>query len=152
MKRCKNCGKKIINENPKAHNLVYCDKNCANEWRRKNPSPSHTKEAVDKRNHEKYNKKADGKFQCPYCGGWYWALLRHVWQIHDVNEKEFKLEFGLKASSSFIQERERQIKRESIKEHQIIPLLLKNGMKTRIKKGQQLAPKKRRTKMDYREA
>jgi len=150
MKICKNCSGEIVVTNIKTNNIVFCKKECRLDFYRKNPSPSHTKEAMDKRNHEKYNKKGEGKFPCPYCTGWYFALLRHVAQRHEMTEREFKEAFKLKKSCSFIQETEREIKRNSIEEHKIIALLLKNGMATRIKKGEKLAPSKRNTKVDYR--
>lgn len=150
MKRCKNCDREIIKSNQNARNIAYCCKECRIDFSRNNPSPSRTKEARDKYNHERCNKKADGKFKCPYCDGWYFALLRHVSQIHKINEKEFKIEFGLKSKSSFIQEDEREIKRESIKKLGITNILIKNGIKTRFKKGQRFSSNKRRTKIDYR--
>lgn len=144
MKKCKRCGQEIVKNNPKSNNVVFCSASCRVSFYQEHPSPSHTKEARDLRNHEKYNKFVEGKYKCPVCGGWYFALLRHTWQRHGITEKEFKDNYGIRHKQSFIQDDEKEIKRESIKQHEIIPLLLKNGAKTRIKKGQKILGKRNR--------
>lgn len=144
MKLCRQCGNEIIKSNPKANNVVYCSVECRLLWQKENPTASHTKEAMDRYNHNRCNKYAPGKYKCPFCEGWYKALMRHVRQRHDMSAKEFKEHFAIRKKQSFIQDDEKDIKRESIKEHDIIPLLLENGRKTRIKKGQKIFGKRSR--------
>lgn len=136
MKNCKKCHKNFTPK-PQAHNVKFCSVACR-EKHYDETMVCRQKEYVDARNHEKWNKFAPGKFQCPFCSGWYRALLHHVWQRHDMSESEYKKRFGYNHSTTFITQELKEIKREKVFENGTVKNLTK-GAKTRYVKGDKRA-------------
>ena len=133
MRTCKQCKKEFVNENFNARNVKYCSITCRNACY-KLTMPSQQKEARDAYNHAKWNKYAKGKFQCPFCKGWYNALLYHVRQRHDMSASEYKKRFGLNRSHSIITPSLKERKREAVFENGTVENL-KKGAHMRFVKG-----------------
>lgn len=126
MKRnCKNCFEEFVNENPNAHNVKFCSVNCRKLFE-KYHAPYRQKDYIDRKNHERLNKYAPGKFQCPMCQGWYKALLHHVWQQHDMRAPEYKKHYGYNNNHTFISPGLKEIKREHV---------FNNGTVENLRKG-----------------
>lgn len=80
----------------------------------------------------------DGKPICHICGRAYHKLLSHVWQIHGMNEKEYKKEFGLSLYNGIISDMTKEKLQGRVQENYekvVEANLLVNGKKTRFKKG-----------------
>lgn len=133
MKTCKQCLKEFTPENFNARNVKFCSVACREE-KYKLTMPSRSKEARDAYNHAKWNKYAKGKFQCPFCKGWYNALLYHVRQRHDMSASDYKARFGLNRSHSIITESIKEKKREAVFENGTVENL-KKGAHMRFVKG-----------------
>lgn len=99
MKVCKRCGVAIEKSGPRANNVKFCSTQCRESFYRETGM---TKKAIDKCNHNKYNKFAPGKEQCIICEGWYWAVCHHATQRHNLNHAEYKKIIGADVSKGRI--------------------------------------------------
>lgn len=129
MRTCKNCLKEFVNEKPNAHNVKFCSKECREELYDITKTRSY-----NAYNHAKYNNFEVGKFKCPFCEGWYKALLHHVWQRHDLSASDYKERFGLNNSTTLITPALKERKREAVFENGTVENL-KKGTPTRFVKG-----------------
>ena len=125
MKKCRLCKSPIIRTSPRANNVAYCSTQCRNKHY-KATKPYLSKEAIDARNHAKWNKYARGKIQCLICDGWYRAPLHHAWQRHRINEFDYKEHFGLDRKKGLLTPRLKEIKRAWV---------FANGTVENLKKG-----------------
>jgi hypothetical protein len=90
---------------------VYCTRKCT----------------VAFNNHKKYNKYAEGKIQCRLCGGWFVKPIAHSWQIHHIEEHEYKEMFDLPFKRGIIPEWHRKILAERVIEDGTIENLKKGA-------------------------
>lgn len=72
-----------------------------------------------------------GKIQCLECGKWYYKPLSHVWQKHNMLEREYKTKHGLDLKKGIIDEKQRDLLRKKVVENGTI-LNLQKGVKTRF--------------------
>lgn len=82
----------------------------------------------------------EGKPICHICGKAYKKLLTHVWQKHDLTEKQYKKEFGLDIIKGITAEETKNKLRTAVKQHYNLVVeqnLIKAGRKTRFKEGQE---------------
>lgn len=80
----------------------------------------------------------DGKPICHICGKCYNKLLAHVWQVHDLSEKEYKKKFGLELFNGIMSKSSKELASNRVWENADISIkgnLLEGGEKTRYKKG-----------------
>ncbi|MFW5962663.1 MAG: MucR family transcriptional regulator [bacterium] len=54
---------------------------------------------------------------CHICGKAYKKILTHVWQFHDLSEKEYKKKFGLDKYKGIVAEFTKKKLQKSVKEH-----------------------------------
>jgi hypothetical protein len=131
MKKCELCDRtekdtKIISSNGQ----LLCQRCYQRKRRNKKiyPLPSYGE--------VKYNE--EGNPICHICGESHSKLLAHVWQIHHLNEKEYKKQFGLELYNSIMSEKSKAIARQRALEHKEIVIdenLVNKGQNTRFKKG-----------------
>lgn len=77
---------------------------------------------------------------CHVCGRAYKKLLMHVYQKHDMSEKEYKEKFGLDRTKGIVADSTKRKLQKSVKEHYNLVVkrnLLKGGKKTRFHVGDQ---------------
>jgi len=78
----------------------------------------------------------DGKPVCHICGKAYNKVLSHVWQIHSINEKEYKKKYGLELYNGIMSESSKRIAKIRVFEHEDVVIkknLIENGKNTRFK-------------------
>jgi len=83
-----------------------------------------------------YNSRGNPK--CEICGKYFKRVLSHVRQVHDINEREYKLKFGFdltKGICSAESSEKTRIKTISNYKKCIGENLIRDGIKTRITKG-----------------
>lgn len=80
----------------------------------------------------------DGTVICHICGRSFKKLMNHVYQIHGLNEREYKNEFGLINRQGLIADSTREKLQASVEknyEKVVIPNLLNKGESTRFRVG-----------------
>jgi len=133
MKKCNKCNKEII-RSPRANNVKYCHE-CRQEaykyteyrtqWQREQRDKIATTE-----------KK--GKIACVFCGKYYIKPVSHAWQVHSVNEREYKDHAGLDHKKGVIPLHHKELLQDHVKANYaevVAKNLLKGGRTTRYKKG-----------------
>ena len=133
MKKCNKCGKEIIRSS-KSNNVKYCHE-CRKEaykytefrtqWQREQRDKVATTEIK-------------GKIACIICSKWYIKPISHAWQVHGVNEREYKEHAGLDHQKGVIPLRHKELLQQRVKENYDVVVaknLLKNGKATRYAKG-----------------
>ena len=126
-KTCKNCALPLqARASVRAQNVVYCDVECRKAYYKANPSPSHTKEATDARNHTMWNTYKPGKTQCEDCNGWYYGIAYHTTQRHGITASDYKAIHGLNRGAGLIPEATKNRKAQATRD---------NGTINNLKKG-----------------
>lgn len=94
---------------------------------------------------------SDGRIICHLCGKAFTRLLTHVRQYHNMNEKEYKKEFGLILYKGIISEKSRDKSRKAVLDNYekvVLDNLVTKGESTRFKVGSE---GKTREKMSLQE-
>jgi len=133
MKKCNKCNKEII-RSPRANNVKYCHE-CRQEaykyteyrtqWQREQRDKIATTE-----------KK--GKIACVFCGKYYIKPVSHAWQVHGMEEREYKDYAGLDHKKGVIPLHHKELLQDHVKANYaevVAKNLLKGGRTTRYKKG-----------------
>ena len=80
----------------------------------------------------------EGLPMCEICGKHYKRVLSHVRQVHDMSEREYKLEFGFDLKKGICSKESSAISRDRVLDNFdrcVGQNLLKNGSKSRFKVG-----------------
>ncbi len=81
---------------------------------------------------------ADGLPKCEICGRYFKRVLSHVRQTHYINERDYKIQFGLDLIKGICSKESSEISRQRVFENYdkvVKRNLLKNGKLTRFKLG-----------------
>lgn len=126
---CTYCGKELIIV-PHANNKKFCNRTCRNKyvWQQ-------NRDVLIQGQRAKSGRYAEGKIQCLLCGNWYVKPLAHVWQIHKMDENEYKIKFDLPLSYGIIPEYHRELLKEYALDNHMDKQLMVAGLKTRYVKG-----------------
>lgn len=73
--------------------------------------------------------------KCGICGRRYIKVCSHAWQVHGINEREYKKRFGFDVGRGLVPKEYREHKAKLVYENGTINNL-KKGEKYRFKKGQ----------------
>jgi len=142
MKQCLHCSTPIHNK-PHANNVKYCSASC----REKHYTELHPFESRDYqrlRSNKHHLKQFRGATQCIICNLWFRAPCHHAWQIHEVNEAEYKRLAGIDHKKGIIPSELKEIKAEHVRTNGTI-LNLKKGKPTRYVKGDKKAGRYKRS-------
>jgi len=129
---CKLCGKKITEKRYR----TFCSQKC----REKSTNIKHrayTKEWQRNR----IGKYEEGKIQCLICGRWYHQVCSHVWQVHNLNHRQYKEMIGKDIGIGLVTKKLFAVKRKQNLDNKdkVWKNLLESGKKFRYKKGSKRA-------------
>ena len=133
MKTCAKCNKEII-RTPRANNVKYCAE-CRKEAYKYTEYRTNWQRV---RRDSVASRPRFGQKKCLLCGKYYNKPLSHAWQVHQVNEREYKAMHGLDHKKGIVAEQTREILREHVKANYDLVVarnLLKGGKKSRFTKG-----------------
>jgi hypothetical protein len=81
---------------------------------------------------------ADGKPMCEICGKYFHRVLSHVRQKHDVNERDYKKQFGFDLKKGICSLESKEKSRQAVLDNYdkvVLDNLVVNGSKSRFKLG-----------------
>lgn len=133
MKNCMICNKPLPKpENPKTHNFKYCNKKCRNKA---HYLKFNTPEQQNERRQKMLLSKGIGLKRCLECEKWFVKPIAHAWQIHHMNEAEYKQKFDLPLSKGVIPVEHKELLHNLALENKMDEQLRKVGVRTRYKKN-----------------
>jgi hypothetical protein len=133
MKKCINCNKPI-ERSPRANNVKYC-KTCRIDAYKYTEYRTAWQRTKRDRLAETVT---TGKLKCFICGKYYRKPISHAYQVHGVNEREYKEALGLDHKKGLIPEDTREILRDHVKANYDVVVkknLLTKGKRSRFKAG-----------------
>lgn len=132
-KLCTKCNKPI-QRTTHANNVKYC-KACRLEAYK---YTEYRTEWQRKRRDIRAELETTGKIQCYLCKRYYRKPISHAWQVHGVQEREYKEALGLEHLKGLIPEADREVLREHVKANYDVVVkknLLTKGKHSRFIKG-----------------
>ena len=133
LKLCQKCNKEIPPK-AKANNVKYCEACREEVYKYKEYRVTWQRNARD----AKAKRDTIGKIKCNYCKGYYKKSISHAWQVHGINERQYKDEAGLDHKKGIIVPETREILREHVQANYEIVVeknLLQKGKRSRFRTG-----------------